>query len=304
MVSSSIKWVLALAVVACAVVTDGTPSVRAAARKTQSTHTLETILARSARYVADYQRLFSSVVAEERYEQRLQSKSSGGSSHFGRNSGWNARNRRRRLMSDYLLVKAPGQSGWVPFRDVYEVDGKAVRDRDERVMELFVNSPAIAWDQAIRVAEESSRFNLGSVRRTINVPTLALIFLTSEQQPRFEFRHEDTLQTPEGETWVVSYREHGRPTLIRGQGGADVPALGRFWIDAEDGRVLRSLLRANDGDVRSEIKVTYQPDDKLGLWVPSEMKEQYHTGHGETIHGTASYGRFRQFNVATSEKVR
>lgn len=303
-VSTFIEWALRWVVTAAVIVTGVAASVRAAASEAQTPVTLTDLLARSARYVAYYQERLSSVVAEERYEQRVESKISGSFGPFGTTRGSSTDLSRRRLMSDYLLVKAPGQSGWVPFRDVYEVDGQAVRDRDERLARLFVDSPATAWDQAAAIAEESSRFNIGTVSRTINVPTLALIFLTGEHQPRFEFSHEETRGTGSTETWVVAYRERRRPTLIRGQGGADLPAFGTFWIDVNEGRVLQSLVRTDDGDLRSEIEATYQLDSKLGLWVPIEMQEQYRTGAGETIEGTATYGHFRQFNVATFERIR
>ena len=303
-VSSFIEWALRWVITAAVIVTGIAASVRTAASEAQTTVTLTDLLARSARYVADYQERLSSVVAEERSEQRVESKTSGGFAPFGTPIGSRTDRSRRRLISDYLLVKASGQSGWVPFRDVYEVDGKAVRDREERLTGLFLDSPASAWDQAARIAEESSRFNIGAVSRTINVPTLALIFLTGEHQPRFEFRHEETRGTGSTETWVVAYRERRRPTLIRGHGDADLPVSGTFWIDANDGRVLQSLLRTDDGDLRSEIEVTYQLDSKLRLWVPIEMQEHYRISAGETIEGTATYGHFRQFNVETFEGIR
>ena len=49
--------------------------------------------------------------------------------------------------------------------------------------------------------------------------------------------------------------------------------------------------------------MTYQLDTELGLWVPIAMREEYRTS-GETIEGTAAYGRFRQFDVRTSERIR
>lgn len=277
-------------------------TTRAAAGQASVPATLPDILERSARYVADYQERLSSVVAEEHYDQRVDT-ISGDFGTFGTRGTARTKRVRRRLTSDYLLVRRPGRSGWVPFRDVFEVDGKPVRDREERLTELFLSSSETARDQAMTIAEESSRFNIGTVRRTVNVPTLALLILASDQQPRFEFQHEDTRRDAGVETWVVSYREQARPTLIRGEDDDDVPAFGDFWIDAKDGRILRSRLRTDDGDLSSEIEVTYHLDDRLGLWVPSRMKERYRNTAGEKIEATATYGRFRQFNVKTTEGV-
>lgn len=291
--SSSIACALAWSVVTASTATS-----------TQAPVTLDHVLTLSARYVADYQVRLSSVVAEERYEQRVESRNSGGFGPFGGATGSRTESRRRRLVSDYLLVRARGQSGWVPFRDVYEVDGKAVRDRDERLTKLFLESEASAWDQAAVIADESSRFNIGDVHRTVNVPTLALMLLSDEYRAGFEFRKEDTRRSNTTETWMVSYREQRRPTLIRGLDGVDLPVSGSFLIDPNDGRIHETVVRTDDGNLRSSIEVRYELDGELGLWVPVEMKEEYRTSEGETIEGTATYGRFRRFNVQTSEQIR
>ena len=86
-------------------------AVVATAASAQSPTTLTDVLARSARYVADYQERLSSVVAEERYEQRVESRSGGSFDPFGGPSTSRTYRSRRRLVSDYLLVKTPGWMG-------------------------------------------------------------------------------------------------------------------------------------------------------------------------------------------------
>ena len=151
--------------------------------------TLDTLVTRTAAYLADYEIKLSSVVAEERYDQVVQyySTTSGGARVSMGSGQWQ---RRRKLVSDYLLVKVPGLNGWQPFRDVMEVDGEPVRDRQNRLLDLFVNAASLALDQAARVAEESSRYNIGSVSRTINVPTLAIAFLGQANRYRFDLSME------------------------------------------------------------------------------------------------------------------
>lgn len=73
---------------------------------------LEAVLARTARYVDTYLAELGSVVAEEEYSQTVRR----GSSVIDA----------RRTKADLLLVRAA--HGWIPFRDVFEVNGKAVRD--------------------------------------------------------------------------------------------------------------------------------------------------------------------------------
>ena len=49
------------------------------------------------------------------------------------------------------------------------MDGKPVRDRDERLTKLFLQPSADAWRQEADIAAASSRYNIGSVLRTIKV---------------------------------------------------------------------------------------------------------------------------------------
>ena len=102
----------------------------------------------------------------------------------------------RTLVSDYLQVKIPGYEGWLPFRDVFEVDGQRVRDRQDRLVKLFVQtSPSRALDNAQAIVKESARYNIGGVRRELNFPTLPLWFLEPQNTRRFNFRKvgEETL---------------------------------------------------------------------------------------------------------------
>ena len=85
--------------------------------------------------------------------------------------------RHRELKSDLLLVRPVGADRWVQFRDVFEVDGRPVRDRNERLMKLFVTPSSATANQAEQIANESSRYNIGNLQRTVNLPVLALSIL-------------------------------------------------------------------------------------------------------------------------------
>src|SRR5207237_956160 len=52
----------------------------------------------------------------------------------------------------------------------------------------------------------------------------------------------------------------------------------------------------------AQIDVRYQLDPAVGLLVPIEMREKYHTGRERsTIEGKATYSKFRQFQVGGRE---
>jgi len=70
---------------------------------------------------------------------------------------------------------------------VFDVDGKPVRDRSERLAKLFLTPTSSSAEQAQMIVGESTRYNIGNLQRTVNVPVLPLVFLDPKQRPRFKF---------------------------------------------------------------------------------------------------------------------
>ena len=277
--------------------------------------TLDEVLARAAAYVAQYQRQLQGLVAEETYRQNVMSTApsrfagSGAPTTTGGTRGFVGREGRE-LKSDLLLVKLGDNDFWMQFRDVFEVDHKPVRDRDERLLKLFVGAKADARDQAESIQSESARYNLGPLMRTVNIPIMALLFFERSVQPRLEFeqgkagnvKRFEGLADP-ASIWTIEYRETGKGTMVRGVNGRDIPSHGRVWLDSSNGRVLQTEMISEDTDLRADITVTYKTESGLDLLVPGEMREIYQIRRsGTRIDGRASYGRFRRFTVATTEK--
>ena len=261
---------------------------------------ISTVLARAGSYVGEFHRKLSRLMAEERYTQTWETLWSGprkGSTPHGR----------RELRSDLLLVKPAGVDDWLQYRDVYEVDGKPVRDRGERLPELLGSRSDSAAALAERIRRESAEYNLGSIERDVNIPVLAMRFLSVENQPRFTFRRADDRSVAAARIapdeagvfrvtttmWAIDYEEVRHPTIIRTPANKDLPSRGRFWIDPDTGRVLITELRAGNKNVRGAIDVSYQSEPVLNLLVPVEMREEYVDRSGAHITGIATYGRFR-----------
>jgi hypothetical protein len=259
-----------------------------------------TVLARAAAYVADYRKRLSGIVAEEFYRQNVSSTRSGRASS----------RQYRELRSDVLLVKPGADESWMQFRDVFEVDRKPVRDRDERLYKLFVNAKPDRREQAETIQAESARYNIGPLLRTINIPIMALLFfdLVNQYGLRFERVHADPGKrfaelAGTDDVWTLEYREVTEDTLVKGPHGLGVPSHGRAWIDSVTGRILRTEHISEDTSVRAVVDVTYKAEPGLDLLVPAEMRENYLIRKSEVrIDGRATYGRFRQFTVTTSEK--
>jgi hypothetical protein len=272
---------------------------------------LDTVLARASAYVADFHRRLSSIVAEERYVQewkRVRDSASGDSQII-----------HRELLSDLLLVKPNGAQAWMEFRDVFEVDGRAVRERDERLVKMFLEPSPSTRDQIGKILRESARYNIGDVLRNVNTPVFPLLFLEEANRFRFKFKRtsdgKPATAPPDSagdgafrvstEIWVIAYEEKESHTMIRTDEEKDLPSKGRFWIDPDSGQVLMSELTAENRSMRAIIDVSYQSEPIVGMLVPVEMRERYEAKRRNysVVEGHATYGRFRQFQVKVDEKL-
>jgi hypothetical protein len=277
-----------------------------AARAADREPTLSDVLARVGDYVVRYENELSGIVAEEHYSQ------------VGDISD-RPHLTKRELKSDLLLVRAEGTDGegFIQFRDVFEVDGDAVRDRSERLVKLFMNPTAAAKDRASEIMRESSRYNIGSIDRNVNVPVLALSFMHPRYQPHFKFTMDVAgAGVPKGmprasnfaiavDVRVLSFREVGSPPLIdsRDRRGA-ARSQGRVWVEPDTGRVLMTEITIETPSVDSTTHVSYQSEPLLGFLVPVEMREEYRIRkRNYRLSGTATYGNFRQFTVQTNEAI-
>ena len=76
------------------------------------------------------------------------------------------------IKSDFLLVQLGGDGeGCMPFRDAYEVKGRKLRERDDRLLKLFTSNDKGRFEKAAAFSSDSAKHNLGNVARTINIPT-------------------------------------------------------------------------------------------------------------------------------------
>src|SRR6185436_16649684 len=208
-------------------------------------------------YIETYEGRLALVVAEENYLQAFDYvEFTGPSVEVSRNSDrLPVGGARRNLRSDYALTRAPDKDAWVGYRDTFEVDGRAIRDREARLERLLTAGNAAS---ASRLADESSRFNLANsiVTRNINVPTLVLEMLHPRNQSRFSFSKGGDETIGGVRTWRVEFKEKERPTFIRDSNRRDRPSLGSVWVNPMTCEVWRTMLRW-DSDPRGTITVTY-----------------------------------------------
>jgi hypothetical protein len=246
------------------------------------------IVERAGKYVAAYVEAFSAVVSEEKQTQKLV-----------RPDG--TVKKVRAITSDFLLVKT--QSPWPEaFRDVIEVDGKPVKNRDDRLRKLFLDNPKGAQEQAQAIGKESGRYNLGPNRRG-NSPLLPIIFLTPRIAPRVRFA---------GTESALTFEEVTRPTVLARRTNnvrRDLPSRGTFEIEPGTGRVLAAEFTAEDPGMPFTlvVKVRYAVDPKLEISVPVEVTERYWQPakpKEDVLEVRATYSSFRKFQVTTGEEIK
>jgi hypothetical protein len=162
-------------------------------------------------------------------------------------------------------VWLPTQATWLAVRDVISVDGHAIAAADRRLPPLLAN-PTVSLDQLRSLSEENGRYNIGSIVRTFNDPTLALLFLDGRY--RFAFSTSRRVAT-RGSTapprrHSTSSSAAGRPSS--GTGIATCRSQGTLWIESSSGRVLQTALDMVDASVglRGRVTVIYKPDKRLG----------------------------------------
>jgi hypothetical protein len=219
----------------------------------------------------------SDVVTEEDYDQR-----------FARST------RRRKLKSDFLLVAYPGRKELVMvFRDVREVDGKPVRDKQDRISKLFLEP----FNNAIRRAQDIHRdgLRLSVDNGRLMDPLQVVTYLQSEYQSGF--------------TFTLGDRAHSLGPDIREIGLTPIPARGkiakpaRAWVSEATGDIVKTEVRSGFGARAEFTTTTFGLDPALKIRVPLEMKDELPRVSGDDFFGTAKYSNSRRFDVRTDAEL-
>ena len=186
------------------------------------------LMTRVGAYAAAYGEKTSVVVATETYTQMLAIE------------GQAQMPRPIKLVAEFAIVKLQG-GGWTGFRDVISVNDEPVPDRKDRLMSLLTSDSA-SLSEATRIANESSRYNVGAISRNFNTPTAALFFFLPANLDRFTFTKKDSKTIDGVKTIEIAYKETRLPTLVTTRSGKNVPLQGSLFV-MEDGTVVRTRMR-------------------------------------------------------------
>jgi hypothetical protein len=242
----------------------------------QETPDATALMRKAGVYVDWFIRRFSNVVCEEDYEQRF-----------------SVATRRRMLKSEFMLVAYPGDTRHVmTFRDIREVDGKPVRDQQDRITRLFLEP----FNNAVRRAQEIHREGL---RHSVdNGRVMDPLTVIGYLQPVYQVGFRISLGGI-AKDLGPTIRE---VSLTPRDGNRSVLKPARAWVAEDTGAVVKTELRSGFG-VRSEITTTtFAMDATLQMPVPVEMRDEVPRGRDDFI-GLAKYSKFRRFTVRTDEAV-
>ena len=145
--------------------------------------------------------------------------------------------------------------------------------------------------------------------RTINIPIMAMLFFDVSQQADLEFerlkvgnvKRFDGLAAPRGDLddRVQGNGRHDGPGRQRPRH----PSHGRIWIDSATGRILRTELISEDtGVLRRSTSATGPQPGLDAAGAGRNARDVRVRGNESRIDGRATYSRFRQFTVTTTEK--
>ena len=254
------------------------------ARQVQS----DPLVAKAVNYVRDYTKAMASVVCEERQTQRVVK-------HDGKVK------KTREITSEVAFVDAGGAHAFslVVFRDVMTVDGKPVRNREERLRKLLISGRKQDWyKQAERITEEGTRYDIGGFANgngNVDPLVMAVWWFQGHLASGKFMRTADTVSFSQGTRRPEDDRRRSGSIAIRGH----------YVLDSQ-GRVLKTFWATDDPDFDSAVTVGYREQPNLTALVPSEMLRHEHRlrdPKSDMSVAQATYSNCRQFQVTVEETI-
>ena len=252
---------------------------------------LNVVLERATQYVTQYEADLGNLIGNEEYSQNVTLLDNSSPPRV-------AKRMQRRTSSDFLIIQVGPE--WAALRKVNRVDGLKVKDTEPAFEDAFDNSPEANGKRLVDMRTESTAYNLGDIRRDINLPTFGLKVLRKSEVSRFSFERAGTSKIEGVQTWAVRFREQAGQSLVVGGKGEMLYSKGTVWIEPETGRVLQTEFEVENPYAQVRIRgrsvVTYGVGKKVAILVPSLMIE-----HCESIFINidckADYSNFRPFEV-------
>jgi hypothetical protein len=203
--------------------------------------------------------------------------------------------KRRVLRSDFLLVRYPGEEKlYLTFRDVLAVDGRPVRDQQERITKLFLEP----FKDAVRRAGEIQRDGLrhSAPNGRLADPLAAIAFLQADYHGNFRFSVGRSAPN-----WGTDVRELRLTQIV--ESSRQLPIQATAWVAEGSGRVVRTEMRTGRAPATRVTTTVFGSDRVLQIGVPLEMQDTFAFGVNDEFLGTAVYRNFRRFQVRADQEL-
>ena len=257
----------------------------------QSAPDIKAVLERAAQYVTQYEADLGNLIGGEEYVQTSVWLDSSRPPRV-------AKRVQRRTSSDFLIIQVGPE--WSALRKVNRIDGFKVKEIEPAFEGVFDDSPESNAKRLHEMKIESTEYNIGDVRREINLPTFALKVLRKNEVSRFSFERAGSSKIDGIQTWAIRFQERTGRSLVAGGNGETLYSNGTLWIEPETGRVLQTEFVVENPSPKGRVKgrslVTYGVGKKVQMLVPSLMIEHYESEYN-TIDCRADYSNFRPFEV-------
>lgn len=280
----------------------------------QAAHTtdLEKLLRDAAARTAEYRSAFTDLAAEE--TKTIETYDENGKLK-----------RVRRIVSDLIVYQSRlYQSSVSEYRNVREVDGKAVAGRDKRVMKLFERlAKAKSLDKELeRVDQEGNRYDLTD--RYTGMTLHQGLLLADDTRPAFRYEVTGREQLDGREVVVVRYQQVRQtpgvnidfkvPDMLK---GSEFLYHGRLWLDAETAQIRREVreLALHTSLMKDPLVVVsfdfQYGESRFGVLLPRRLIfNSFAHGHGRppgalslslSTRMTFEYGAFSRFDIKVPE---
>jgi hypothetical protein len=230
--------------------------------------------------------------------------------------------KRREIISDLLVYQSSGEQT-AELRDVRSVDGKAVNNRDKRILDLIRNAGKTdsVEKELARIDREGHRYDLDF---TVSNTTVSPGCFVLRDHFRFEWVGRDRIGS--NDVVIIDYREEGpsMATMSSRDKQMGLTALllrGRLWLDATT-----SQLRQERCEIAGVHPALSEPvtvvrvqrehintDNSLGILTPKriivdyfqpvKMQKNKPPVFGIVGRTTLTYGNFRRFDVTAHQTI-
>jgi hypothetical protein len=252
---------------------------------------VKAVLAATERYLAAYQKQLTFLLADEASQQQV----------FEVRGGVPRLTDERRLTGEMFVTFLAADRAWISVHDPTEVDGRPIEDRED-IRHLLERDPPSG--AARFLVNHNARFNIGSITRNFNEPTLALLALEPRRRDQFKFSRARTARDGDVDLVTLAFKETDRPTLVQGVNGGDLFSTGEITVETGSGRVREAMIRFTYGPVVAQLTTIYAHDPNVDVWVPTTFTERYErTGRvGELIVCDTTFSNYRKFDVKVTIK--